>query len=299
VLIAHSATLNKGKEGHMSEEYVDADVVQEEETPVVMPDPEEYKEQKTPSQELIPSEHHTGVTNLFRTDDPLEVVQRATAVADALKQVLDHQGLTSNISGKKYVEVTGWQTVGTMLGVVPVVEWTRPVDGPSHQKGAHGWDARVEARTLDGRVVGGAEARCSRAERTWANREDYALKSMAQTRATSKALRGVLGFVVSLAGFNTTPMEEMPQPDPIVDGGKYGPHIDSSTAERLGRAIGFLMDNNAKNAADVWKAIEKDAGYMPMIAARALLHAARTKRDAGTEGEEINPPVPEEGPTYE
>ena len=33
---------------------------------------------------------------------------------------------------------------------------------------------------------------------------------MAQTRATSKALRGPLGFIVHLAGFSATPAEEMP-----------------------------------------------------------------------------------------
>ena len=45
---------------------------------------------------------------------------------------------------------------------------------------------------------------------------------MAQTRATSKALKGPLGFVISLAGYQTTPAEEMtfieadtaPQPAP-------------------------------------------------------------------------------------
>jgi hypothetical protein len=37
---------------------------------------------------------------------------------------------------------------------------------------------------------------------------------MAQTRATSKALRQPLGFVMQLAGFNPTPAEEMPRDEP-------------------------------------------------------------------------------------
>ncbi len=64
---------------------------------------------------------------------------------------------------------------------------------------------------MDGRVVGSAEAMCSRSETTWANRDDYALRSMAQTRATSKAMRQPLGFVMALAGFDPTPAEEMPR----------------------------------------------------------------------------------------
>ena len=73
-----------------------------------------------------------------------------------------------------------------------------------------GWEARVEARTIDGRTVGSAEAMCTRHEANWRSRDDYALRSMAQTRATSKALRQPLGFVITLAGFDPTPAEEIP-----------------------------------------------------------------------------------------
>ena len=149
--------------------------------------------------------------NLFRTDEPAEIIRRATETADALSQVLRDRKLTVNIQGRDHVKVEGWTLLGTMLGVFPVVEWTRPVDGG-------GWEARVEARTLAGSVVGAAEAECLRSEKEWGPtpskgrpREDYALRSMAQTRAVSKALRGPLGFVVTLAGFDPTPAEEMPR----------------------------------------------------------------------------------------
>jgi hypothetical protein len=145
---------------------------------------------------------HVQSQNLFHTDDPVEVITRASRAAEALKGVIRQQGLVSNIQGREHVRVEGWTTLGSMLGVVPVVTWTRPT--------TDGWEARVEARTLDGRVVGAAEAMCSKSERTWRSRDDYALRSMAQTRATSKALRGPLGFVVTLAGYEATPAEEMP-----------------------------------------------------------------------------------------
>src|SRR3990167_4142653 len=64
---------------------------------------------------------------------------------------------------------------------------------------------------MDGRIVGAAEAQCCRDETTWAKRADYALRSMAQTRATSKALRLPLGFVMAMAGFEATPEEEIPE----------------------------------------------------------------------------------------
>lgn len=141
-------------------------------------------------------------TTLFRTDDPQEIVQKAADVANVLARVLRERNLTTNISGREHVRVEGWTLCGTMLGVFPVVEWTRKLDD--------GWEARVEARTLSGAVVGAAEAECLRSEGKWKSRDDYAIRSMAQTRAMSKALRGPLGFVVSLAGFDPTPEEEMP-----------------------------------------------------------------------------------------
>ena len=140
-------------------------------------------------------------TTLFRTDQPDEIVARATDVANVLGKVVKRKKLTVSIQGRDHVKVEGWCLLGTMLGVFPICVWTRKTDD--------GWEARVEARTLAGQVVGAAEASCTRGERTWANRDDYALRSMAQTRATSKALRQPLGFVMTLAGFDATPAEEM------------------------------------------------------------------------------------------
>lgn len=149
--------------------------------------------------ELEPVEDAT--VTLFRTNDPVQVLTEATRTADALADVLKSRNLTTNIQGKDHVQIEGWQTLGAMLGVTPVCVWTRSL--------GNGWEARVEARTLDGRVVGSAEAMCTRDEKMWRNRDDYALRSMAQTRASSKALASPLRFVVTLAGYEGTPAEEM------------------------------------------------------------------------------------------
>ena len=106
------------------------------------------------------------------------------------------------IGRSDHVRVEGWTMLGSLLGVFPITVWTHKLED--------GWEARVEARTRAGELVGAAEAQCTRDEKTWANRDDYALRSMAQTRATSKALRQPLGFVITLAGFDPTPAEEMP-----------------------------------------------------------------------------------------
>lgn len=155
-----------------------------------------------------------GVT-LFGTNDPVKVVEMASGVASALSKVIDDRELFSNISGRKHVRVEGWTLCGSMLGVFPVCIWTRQVEG--------GWEARVEAKLRDGSVVGAAEAQCTRSEKTWANRDDYAIRSMAQTRATSKALRLPLGFIVSMGGYEATPAEEM-------EGIQHGPAAKDAPA---------------------------------------------------------------------
>lgn len=167
--------------------------------------------------------------SLFRTDDPAEVVVRATSVATALRDVIEKQGLISNIQGKKYPKCEAWTLCGTMLGIFPVLCWSRQVE--------NGWEARVEARTRSGEIVGAAEAQCLNTERNWSNRDDFAVRSMAQTRATAKALRMPLGFVMSLAGYQATPAEEMQGvPHNDADDGDLGPQKQSGAGTAKGKS---------------------------------------------------------------
>lgn len=162
---------------------------------------------------------------LFRTDDPVEVLERATRVADALKRVIVERGMVEKIGNREHVKVEGWQTLGGMVGVVAAHPRVRELPWPDHDrlddrlkrirdKGyVFGYTAELDAQTLDGRVVGGGESDCKRTETAWCMRgssvvDDFALKSMAQTRATSRALQGPLRFIVTLAGYSGTPAEE-------------------------------------------------------------------------------------------
>lgn len=177
-------------------------------------------------------------SNLFGTVEPVEVIAKAGAVASALKAVVAKQGLISKISNKEYPRCEAWTLLGTMLGVFPVLCWTRKIE--------NGWEARVEARTKDGATIGAAEAECLKSEKNWSNRDDFALRSMAQTRATAKALRMPLGFVMTLAGYEPTPAEEMvsdhpqkaqeapqaPRGCPDAPQAAKTPHIASGAQER-------------------------------------------------------------------
>ncbi len=153
--------------------------------------------------ELLPVvyEQPQQQVTLFGTNDPALVVQAATEAARPLAEVVRKQGLIVKIGQGEHVLVDGWTLLGSMLGVFPVVVSTTQLE--------NGWEATVEARTLAGSVVGRGDSMCLRSEQRWAKADEYAIRSMAQTRATSRALKGPLGFVMKLAGFESTPAEEM------------------------------------------------------------------------------------------
>ena len=173
---------------------------------------------------------------LFGTDDPAEVLERATKVADALAGVIEKQKLYAKISGKKHVLVEGWILLGSMLGVFPETVWTKRTED---SKGQEAYEARVVARTRDGSVVGAREAMCSRSEARWKNADDYAVRSMAQTRATSAALAAPLRFIVVLAGFAGTPEAEMPKGERRSDSSEpKPPRTGAEVKERLSELLG-------------------------------------------------------------
>jgi hypothetical protein len=151
---------------------------------------------------------------LFNTDDPALVLKKATKVANVLKDMVDKQGMAVNISGRPYIKVDAWAALGNILGVYPKTEYTRELT--SGDLTSLGWEAAVVVVNSFGVTIGRAEAQCLRAERNWKSRDDFALRSMAQTRAMGKALRMPLGWIAVLAGFEATPAEEMPaEPDDV------------------------------------------------------------------------------------
>lgn len=167
------------------------------------------------SEEIEIIDHESGqvvsapenAINLFGVADPVAVIEQASKVATALSDVVRARGLIARISNKDYPQVEAWTLLGSMLGVFPVTEWSRELKDEAGR--VLGWEARVEARTRAGDIVGAAEAECRFSERRWKTADSYAVRSMAQTRATSKALRQPLGFVMQLAGLQATPADEM------------------------------------------------------------------------------------------
>lgn len=182
---------------------------------------------------------------------PADRVTQATQIANALSPVITGKHLYADIQGKKHVLYEGWATLGALVGVFPVTVWTKETE--------NGYLARVEARTIAGAVVGAAEAECSRTENRWASAPDYAVRSMAQTRAGSKALRMPLGFIMQLAGFEGTPAEEMdgvikepPAGAPEVADCPHGPRVFQSGTKNGKPWQGFFCSKRVKDCNPVW-----------------------------------------------
>jgi hypothetical protein len=220
--------------------------------------------------ELVPAEPDADqkpapLLNLFGTSDPDLLIAQAGKVARALEKVIRDQELFVSIRGRDHVRVEGWTLLGTMLGVFPVLTWTRPLPD--------GWEARVEAKTLTGAIVGAAESQCLRAETRWRAADDYALRSMAATRATSKALRQPLGFIMPLAHFAETPLEEIPPPEPEHTASTSRPTPVEATKEQLAE-IRQLVDRltQLRPDTDWWERCRGITGGPASVMTIAIAH---------------------------
>ena len=156
------------------------------------------------SDEIVEGKVEIVRLGAIEATSPNDVVIRATGMAKTLADIITSRRLYTTINGKKYVQVEGWSTLGAMMGVLP-----REVEVYERENGD--FEATVELiRTSDCEVVGRASSIVSSDEKLWKGRERYARRSMAVTRATGKAYRLGFSWIMSLAGYEPTPAEEMP-----------------------------------------------------------------------------------------
>lgn len=138
--------------------------------------------------------------------DPEQQLEFAQKASKALMKVVESKPNKVIINGKQYLEYSSWQTLARFFGATAGTEWTKPILDNTGK--VVGYEARAFVNQ-HGEVISAAEASCMRSEKNWANSEEFAIKSMAQTRAAAKALRNAFGWVAELAGYASTPAEEM------------------------------------------------------------------------------------------
>lgn len=158
-------------------------------------------------------------------------------LADTLKTFIVENKLFTELGtaeeSKKHVHVEGWQFAGASMGIFPQVIETRRIEEQGEVKFSkkvwykdsngknkykyedatnpiYKHEAIVELINITtGRVVGRGVAICSNQEAKKRTFDEYAIQSMAETRATGKAFRLCLGWIVKLAGYEGTPAEEV------------------------------------------------------------------------------------------
>ena len=137
--------------------------------------------------------------DISRSDETLDLAK------DLAKFIKDNK-LTTNVQGKEFVNVEGWQYAGSRLGIVPIVEHVINVGSPEEMK----YQAKVTLFDLrHGTTVGAGFAVCSNKESGKKFYQEFAIMSMAQTRAIGKAYRNCLAWIIRAAGYEPTPAEEM------------------------------------------------------------------------------------------
>ena len=172
----------------------------------------------------------------YNLSQPGDVVR----MAKTLQAYIVKQELYVEISGKKYTLVEGWQFAGGLLGLYPRVVRVE-------SKGENKWLAEVEIvdRKTD-KVVSTGFAVCSKEEARKKTFDEYAILSMAQTRAIGKAYRNLIGWVMKLAGYEATPAEEMKPVASASGGSPMSPKIAS--ADLLSKSIEKIAATNTKEA---------------------------------------------------
>lgn len=148
--------------------------------------------------------------------EPSNDIEQGKKAATSLVELVKKAGLAKKFGGEKeHLFVEAWEALGKFYGLKVRTGEVVPIEVAGVQ------GAKAKAELIDefsGHVVGGAEAYCMRDEPNWKSKPFFQLASMAQTRSASKAFRMALAFVPALAGYATTPAEEM---DGVHDNGKH------------------------------------------------------------------------------
>ncbi len=182
---------------------------------------------------------------------PEEVLEDASRAAKALTKIVEDNKWMVQIGKSKHLRVEAWMTLAHFYGITGKVRECHYIQFGN----AVGWEAVADAvRMSTGVAISSGEAMCLNDEDNWNVRPKYEwqngkrvkvgeepvplfqLRSMAQTRAISKALRNTLAWVVVLAGYSPTPAEEMTGNEQPGEG-KSAPAMPQRKSETNGNTI--------------------------------------------------------------
>ena len=166
----------------------------------------------TSTSDLVTIDQPAETSQLMIGSEPLQAMEKAGELVKYMSSKCTGDHYIANINRRQYPKVEWWTTVGMALGIFPIVVSNGRLD----RDGEMIYEATVELR-LNGEALCKAEAICSNKESRWRSADEYAIKSMAATRATGKAFRLGLSGLAVLAGLEGTNAEEMPAEGGLFD----------------------------------------------------------------------------------
>lgn len=185
----------------------------------------------------------------YNIDTPQKTKEMANVLA---KHIMANQ-LSVNIVGRNYVMVEGWQFAGGLMGLFPQITEVREI---SPMK----WMATAQIINIKtDKIVSTGYAICSKDEQKKKSFDEYAILSMAQTRAIGKAYRNYIGWIIKMAGYESTPAEEIKEKaseaqQPVASSGvdyreklkksiKWTKEKDFSLMEKIFKRTGMQFDS--------------------------------------------------------
>ena len=192
--------------------------------------------------------------DISRSDETLHL---ATDLAKFIKE----NKLTTTVQGKEFVNVEGWQYAGSRLGIVPIVDHVINVSNDQEIK----YQAKVTLFDMrSGQTVGAGFAICSSKEQGKKFYQEFAIMSMAQTRAIGKAYRNILAWIIRAAGYEPTPAEEM----------EYGGNTPAATQPAM-TVVPVVTSVVAVEDSTPMKAVVAE----PVVEAPAVTYASASQKE--------------------
>jgi hypothetical protein len=139
--------------------------------------------------------------------NPGAIVKRNQEVCRIVGPIV-REKYTQVIQGRNYLTVQGAQAIASSLGYTSGTASLRHVE-PTESVAGY-WEATCTV-LLNGVVVGSGIGSVFDDERPWNTRPQFARQMMAQTRATGRALKGVMGWAFAALDYEGSIAEEMPE----------------------------------------------------------------------------------------
>jgi hypothetical protein len=141
---------------------------------------------------------------------PQDRVKQNEQLVRALATIVK-QNFVIRVSGREYLTVAGAQAIASGMGLTTTTEQLRHVPATDGMTGY--WEATSTVVDQRGVVLGRGVGCVFDDEKPWNTRPQFARQMMAQTRATGRALKGVMGWATALLGAEASLAEEMPAED--------------------------------------------------------------------------------------